>query len=129
MIRVRAANGQVLLQLGPSFGRWLPYDQIPPRVVNAFLAAEDRNFFRHGGVDVAGVGRALGKDVVGALHGKRPEGGSTITQQVAKNILLNNDVTLGRRLISAAIFRKSRASSRVMLATLRSWRSPQSNVS
>ena len=81
----------------------MPYDQIPPRVVNAFLAAEDRNFFRHGGVDVTGVGRALGKDVVGALHGKRPEGGSTITQQVAKNILLNNDVTLGRKLKEAIL--------------------------
>lgn len=101
--RVYAWDGQLIGEFSTERRIFVPYDQIPPRVVNAFLAAEDRNFFHHGGVDVAGVGRALGKDVINAAHGKRPEGGSTITQQVAKNILLNNDVTLGRKLKEAIV--------------------------
>ncbi|MDB5454369.1 MAG: penicillin-binding protein, partial [Caulobacteraceae bacterium] len=101
--RVYAWDGQLIGEFSTERRVFVPYDQIPPRVVNAFLAAEDRNFFRHGGVDVTGVGRALAKDVVNAAHGKRPEGGSTITQQVAKNILLTNDVTLGRKLKEAIL--------------------------
>jgi len=82
---------------------YVPYDQMPPRLVYAFLAAEDHGFFRHGGVDVGGLSRALIKDVFNALQGHRPEGGSTITQQVAKNVLLSNEVSVGRKLKEAIL--------------------------
>src|ERR1019366_6481341 len=69
----------------------------------AFLAAEDHSFFTHGGVDVGGVSRAMLKDVFNILQGRRPEGGSTITQQVAKTVLLTNEQTLGRKLKEAIL--------------------------
>src|SRR5689334_13666244 len=64
MIRVRAANGQVLLSLGPSFGKWLPYDQIPPEMRAAIISTEDRRFRSHIGVDPIGIARALGSAVI-----------------------------------------------------------------
>src|ERR1043166_8756905 len=59
MIRVRAANGAVLVSLGPSFGKWLPYDQIPPEMRAAIISTEDRLFRSHIGVDPIGLGRAV----------------------------------------------------------------------
>src|SRR5205809_2715502 len=64
MIRVRAANGQVLVSLGPSFGKWLPYDQIPAEMRAAMISTEDRRFRSHIGVDPIGIGRALGSAIV-----------------------------------------------------------------
>jgi penicillin-binding protein 1A len=64
MIRVRAANGQVLVSLGPSFGKWLPYDQIPPEMRAAMIAVEDRRFRSHIGIDPIGIGRAVASAVV-----------------------------------------------------------------
>lgn len=96
--RVYAWDGTLIGEFSKVRRIYVPYDQIPPRLVYAFLAAEDHNFFRHGGVDMGGVARAMIKDVFNILQGRRPEGGSTITQQVAKNILLNNSVTVGRKL-------------------------------
>src|SRR5689334_23907194 len=64
MIRVRAANGQVLLSLGPSFGKWLPYDQIPPEMRAAMISTEDRRFRSHLGVDPIGIARSLGSAVI-----------------------------------------------------------------
>ena len=58
MIRVRAANGQVLVSIGPSFGRWLPYDQIPAEMRAAIISTEDRRFRSHLGVDPIGIARA-----------------------------------------------------------------------
>ena len=85
---------------------FVPYDNIPPRLAQAFLAAEDHNFFQHGGVDYAGIMRAGAKDIINIAQGRRLESGSTITQQVAKNILLTNDATLGRKLKEALIARQ-----------------------
>jgi penicillin-binding protein 1A len=85
---------------------FIPYDQMPPRLVQAFLAAEDRNFFQHNGVDVQGLSRAMIKNVLNALQGRRLEGGSTITQQVAKNVLLTSDATVGRKLKEAILARR-----------------------
>src|SRR5437763_3221113 len=59
MIRVRAANGQVLVSLGPSFGRWLTYDQIPAEMRAAMISTEDRRFRSHFGVDPIGIARSL----------------------------------------------------------------------
>ncbi|HEY2050454.1 MAG TPA: penicillin-binding protein 1A [Caulobacteraceae bacterium] len=101
--RVYAWDGTLLGEFSKVRRIYVPYDQIPPRLVYAFLAAEDHNFFEHGGVDVGGVSRAMFKDVFFILQGRRPEGGSTITQQVAKNVLLNNRVTVGRKIKEAIL--------------------------
>jgi penicillin-binding protein 1A len=95
MIRVRAANGQVLVSLGPSFGRWLPYDQIPPEMRAAMIAVEDKRFRSHIGVDPIGIARSF---KVRFDSGHWRQGGSTITQQLARNIFLTNSRTLGRKL-------------------------------
>ncbi len=87
MIRVRAANGQVLVSMGPSFGKWLTYDEIPPEMRAALISTEDRRFRYHIGVDPIGLIRAVGSAV---LEGHRVRATSTITQQLARNIFLTN---------------------------------------
>ncbi|MDQ2860438.1 MAG: penicillin-binding protein 1A, partial [Pseudomonadota bacterium] len=101
--RVYAWDGTLIGEFSKVRRIYVPYDQMPPRLILAFLAAEDHNFFHHGGVDMAGTSRAMIKDVYNLLQGRRPEGGSTITQQVAKNILLNNDLSVGRKLKEAIL--------------------------
>ncbi|HEX7759536.1 MAG TPA: penicillin-binding protein 1A [Caulobacteraceae bacterium] len=101
--RVYAWDGTLIGEYSKERRIYVPYDQIPPKLYLAFLAAEDHNFFRHGGVDVGGLSRAMIKDVFNVLQGKRPEGGSTITQQVAKNVLLTNEVSVGRKLKEAIL--------------------------
>src|SRR5947209_155501 len=95
MIRVHAANGQVLVSLGPSFGRWLTYDQIPPEMRAAVIAVEDKRFRSHIGVDPIGIGRSV---KVRLATGHWLQGGSTITQQLARNIFLSNSRTFGRKI-------------------------------
>jgi penicillin-binding protein 1A len=82
---------------------YVPYEQIPLPVIQAFLAAEDSRFFEHGGIDVSGLGRAMFKNVFNAATGRRLEGGSTITQQVAKNVLLTNESTVNRKVKEAIL--------------------------
>ncbi|MFL6782574.1 MAG: transglycosylase domain-containing protein [Sphingomicrobium sp.] len=94
MIRVRAANGQVLVSLGPSFGRWLPYDQIPAEMRAAMISTEDRRFRSHIGVDPIGIGRAVTSAIV---NGKRVRATSTITQQLARNVFLTNNRNVMRK--------------------------------
>jgi penicillin-binding protein 1A len=101
--RVYAWDGTLIGEFSKERRIFIPYNEMPPQLVHAFLAAEDRNFFQHGGVDVTGIGRAMIKDVVNASQGKRLEGGSTITQQVAKNVLLGNEQTMGRKLKEAIL--------------------------
>ena len=101
--RVYAWDGTLIGEYSTERRIYVPYDQIPRQLSEAFLAAEDHNFFSHGGVDVSGVGRAMFKDIFNILQGRRPEGGSTITQQVAKNVLLTNEATLGRKLKEAIL--------------------------
>src|SRR6266576_7112832 len=83
MIRVHAANGQVLVSMGPSFGKWLTYDQIPAEMRAAMISTEDRRFRSHIGVDPIGIGRAVGSAIV---ENHRVRATSTITQQLARNI-------------------------------------------
>ncbi|MFA7261532.1 MAG: penicillin-binding protein 1A [Caulobacter sp.] len=104
--RVYAWDGTLIGEFSRERRIFIPYDQIPPRLVQAFLAAEDRNFFQHSGVDVQGLSRAMVKNVLNALQGRRLEGGSTITQQVAKNVLLTSDATVGRKLKEAILARR-----------------------
>src|SRR3954466_11161595 len=100
MIRVRAANGQVLVSLGPSFGKWLPYDQIPPEMRAAMISTEDRRFRSHIGVDPIGIGRAIASALT---RGRRVSATSTITQQLARNIFLTNNRSYGRKLKEAVL--------------------------
>ncbi len=104
--RVYAWDGTLIGEFSRERRIFVPYDQIPPQLVQAFLAAEDRNFFQHGGVDVQGLSRAMAKNVLNAVQGRRLEGGSTITQQVAKNVLLTSDATVGRKLKEAILARR-----------------------
>ena len=101
--RVYAWDGTLIGEFGRERRIFVPYDAIQPQLVQAFMAAEDHSFFKHSGLDYTGIVRALAKDVVNIAHGKRLESGSTITQQVAKNILLTNDATLGRKLKEALL--------------------------
>jgi len=101
--RVYAWDGTLIGEFSQERRIFVPYDQIPLQVVRAFLAAEDHNFFEHGGVDLAGTARAMGKNVINLAQGRRLEGGSTITQQVAKNVLLTNEATFGRKLKEAIL--------------------------
>jgi penicillin-binding protein 1A len=100
MIRVRAANGAVLVSLGPSFGKWLPYDQIPVEMRSALISTEDRRFRSHLGVDPIGIGRALAS---AATKNKRVSATSTITQQLARNIFLTNNRSYGRKIKEAIL--------------------------
>jgi penicillin-binding protein 1A len=100
MIRVHAANGAVLVSLGPSFGQWLSYDQIPPSMRSAMIAIEDRRFRSHIGVDPIGLVRAIGSAVIG---GHRVRATSTITQQLARNIFLTNNRSMGRKVKEAVL--------------------------
>ena len=95
MIRVRAADGTVIQTLGPSFGRWIPIDEIPHEMKDAMVAVEDRRYFMHPGVDPIGITRSFW---VRAQRGYWAQGGSTITQQLARNVYLNNNRDIGRKL-------------------------------
>jgi penicillin-binding protein 1A len=94
MVRVRAADGTLLVSLGPSFGRWLTYDEIPATMRAAMIAVEDKRFRSHIGVDPIGVARSF---KVRLESGRWKQGGSTITQQLARNIFLTNSRTFGRK--------------------------------
>ncbi len=101
--RVYAGDGTLIGEFSDERRIYVSYDQIPTTVIQAFLAAEDRNFFQHGGIDVSGIGRATLKNVFNVISGRRLEGGSTITQQVAKNILLTSESSLNRKLKEAIL--------------------------
>ncbi len=98
---------------------FVPYDSIPSVVIHAFLSAEDKNFFKHPGVDAKGVVRAFKNNVFNFLNSKRLQGASTITQQVAKNFLLNNEVSIDRKIKEAILaFRIERALSKERILEL-----------
>ena len=100
MIRVHGSNGAVLISLGPSFGQWLRYDEIPPEMRSAMIAIEDKRFRSHIGIDPIGIGRSL---YVRANSGEWRQGGSTITQQLSRNIFLTNSRTFGRKIKEAVL--------------------------
>jgi penicillin-binding protein 1A len=104
--RVYAWDGTLIGEFGKERRIFVPYSEIPPLQVKAFLAAEDRKFFEHGGIDLSGLGRALTRDVWSLARGRKLQGGSTITQQVAKNVLLTNDQTFGRKIKEAILARR-----------------------
>ena len=82
---------------------FIPYDSIPDKVINSFLSAEDKNYFSHPGIDAKGILRAIIKNIKNITQNKRLEGASTITQQVAKNFLLTNEVSIKRKIKEAIL--------------------------
>jgi penicillin-binding protein 1A len=96
--RVYAGDGTVLGEYARERRVFVPIAFVPKKVVDAFTSAEDRNFFSHPGIDPSGIMRAAIKDIGKVMAGRRPEGASTITQQVARNFLLNSDVKIARKI-------------------------------
>jgi penicillin-binding protein 1A len=99
--RLYAADGRLLAEYAKEKRVFVPVDAMPKRVLQAFVAAEDQRFYTHPGVDVIGVVRAAIANI--ANPGRRPEGASGITQQVAKNFLLTNQATLSRKIREAIL--------------------------
>jgi penicillin-binding protein 1A len=96
--RVLAGDGRLLAEYATERRVFVPIDAIPKRVTAAFLAAEDKNFYTHHGVDPISMLRAAVTDIGRWHSSRRPIGASTITQQVAKNMLLNNELSISRKI-------------------------------
>ena len=101
--RVYASNGNLIAEYAIEKRLFIPYDVIPQDVINAFLSAEDKNFFNHSGIDPKGIIRAVINNFKNIINNKRLEGASTITQQVAKNFLLTNEVSIKRKIKEAIL--------------------------
>ena len=101
--RVYADNGTLIAEYAIEKRLFIPYDSIPVLVINAFLSAEDKNFFNHPGIDPKGIMRAVINNFKNIVNNKRLEGASTITQQVAKNFLLTNEVSIKRKIKEAIL--------------------------
>lgn len=95
---IYAADGRPVKEFAEERRVEVPYERLPKSLVDAIVATEDPNFFHHGGVDLRGVLRAAWADVFKVLGGRRPEGGSTITQQLARSLFLHREVSLRRKL-------------------------------
>jgi penicillin-binding protein 1A len=103
MTRVHAADGSLLAEYANQRRLYLPIQAIPKLVTNAFVAAEDKNFYQHPGIDINGIARAAMLYVQNFGSNRRPQGASTITQQVAKNFLLTNEVSFERKIKEALL--------------------------
>src|SRR5882724_5052128 len=103
MTRVHASDGALLGEYSKERRLYLPIQAVPKMVINAFLAAEDKNFYEHGGIDFSGMARAAVIYAQNYGSNRRPQGASTITQQVAKNFLLTNEVSFARKIKEALL--------------------------
>src|ERR1700691_4432288 len=103
MTRVHAADGSLLAEYAKERRLYLPIQAIPRLVTNAFVAAEDKNFYQHPGIDIQGIMRAGILYVENYGSNRHPQGASTITQQVAKNMLLTNEVSFDRKIKEALL--------------------------
>ena len=117
--KVYSGEGELVNDFSTEKRIFVPYEAIPIKVINAFLSAEDKNFFSHPGVDAKGVLRAIVNNISNIVASRRLEGASTITQQVAKNFLLTNEVSINRKLKEAILaFRIERALSKERILEL-----------
>jgi len=108
--RVYSKDGKLIAEYAIEKRLFVPYESIPSKIVNSFLSAEDKNFFSHPGIDAKGILRAIIKNIKNFSQNRRLEGASTITQQVAKNFLLTNEVSMKRKIKEAILaFRIERA--------------------
>jgi penicillin-binding protein 1A len=106
MTRAHAGDGSLIAEFARERRLYVPISAIPKDLINAFLSAEDKNFFDHEGVDIFGVLRATVSNVANYVNNRRLEGASTITQQVAKNFLLTNEVSFERKIKEALLARR-----------------------
>ena len=117
--KVYSGDGQLVADFSSEKRIFVPFNSIPKNVINSFLSAEDKNFFSHPGVDAKGVLRAIVNNIFNIISSKRLEGASTITQQVAKNFLLSNEISLNRKIKEAILaFRIERALSKERILEL-----------
>ena len=117
--KVYSGNGELVADFSKEKRIFVPYNSMPQNVINSFLSAEDKNFFSHPGVDAKGVLRAVVNNISNIISSKRLEGASTITQQVAKNFLLTNEVSINRKIKEAILaFRIERALSKERILEL-----------
>ncbi len=117
--RVYSENGTLIAEYALEKRLFIPYESIPKKVINSFLSAEDKNFFKHPGIDAKGIVRATINNFKNIVNNKRLEGASTITQQVAKNFLLTNEVSLKRKIKEAILaFRIEKAYSKERILEL-----------
>jgi len=117
--KVYSGDGELVNDFSTEKRIFVPYNAIPTKVINSFLSAEDKNFFSHPGVDAKGVMRALVNNISNITSSRRLEGASTITQQVAKNFLLTNEVSLNRKIKEAILaFRIERVLSKQRILEL-----------
>ncbi len=111
--RLYAGDGRLMAEFAQEKRIFMPIEAIPPLVRNAFLAAEDKNFYTHEGVDLKAIARAMLSNIKNIGSGRRPKGASTITQQVAKNFLLTNEVSYERKIKEAILaYRMDKAMSK-----------------
>ena len=117
--KMYSGNGELVADFSKEKRIFVPYEAIPKNVINSFLSAEDKNFFSHPGVDAKGVMRAIINNIKNIMSSKRLEGASTITQQVAKNFLLTNEISFNRKIKEAILaFRIERALSKERILEL-----------
>ncbi len=117
--KVYSGNGVLISDFSTEKRIFIPYNAIPNKIVHSFLSSEDKNFFKHPGVDAKGVVRAIKNNIFNLIKSNRLEGASTITQQVAKNFLLSNEVSLDRKIKEAILaFRIERALSKERILEL-----------
>src|SRR5262245_39193994 len=103
MTRIHANDGNLIAEFARERRTYVPFSAIPDRVTEAFISAEDKNFYQHGGLDIKGILRAAVTNLSSAQSVRRMFGASTITQQVAKNFLLSSDQTMERKLKEAIL--------------------------
>ena len=117
--RVYSEDRKLIAEYAIEKRLFIPFESVPDKVVNSFLSAEDKNFFSHPGIDAKGILRAIIKNIRNISQNKRLEGASTITQQVAKNFLLTNEVSMKRKIKEAILaFRIERAYSKERILEL-----------
>ncbi len=103
MTRIHASNGDLVKEFSREYRIFIPVNDIPQEIKEAFISAEDKNFYKHSGVDPLGIIRAFYKNMINLFSQKRPEGASTITQQVAKNFLLTDELSIKRKIKEALL--------------------------
>ena len=101
--RIHAGDGRLLAEYAHERRVFVPISAIPPLVRQAFVSAEDKNFYSHPGIDPVGIARAAYENFQAIGTNRRPQGASTITQQVAKNFFLTNEVSLERKIEEAIL--------------------------
>ena len=117
--RVYSEKNKLIAEYALEKRLFIPFESIPEKVINSFLSAEDKNFFSHPGIDAKGILRAVINNIKNVSQNKRLEGASTITQQVAKNFLLTNEVSIKRKIKEAILaFRIERTYSKKRILEL-----------